>query len=167
MDNTQDQRSLGTETISVFRPVLGTPPTTYQVKVVAYPIQIRWKAEDRMASSTSSSSVVLGPTAPSAAPTTSNTSNSHSLRLSGGAKGGIGAAVAVVGLITVALLGYWWFKRRRSSPRAENSTTEPSTNFVYPRAELDAAAIERRPAELPSFHTYVSLSRIPLCKRRH
>lgn len=165
MDNTKDQRSLGTETISVFRPVLGTPPTTYQVRVVAYPIQVRWKAEDRIASSTSS--VVSRPTTPSATPTTSNTSNSHSSRLSGGAKGGIAAAVTVVGLTALALLGYWWFKRRMAHARAKNPTTKSPTNFVYPKAELDAAMIDRRPVELPSFHTSVSLSKVPLGKPRH
>jgi hypothetical protein len=145
MDNIHDQRTLGTESISVFRPVSGTPPVTYQVRIVAYPIQIRWKAEDFVVTSTSTAAI---------ANKTGN-SNSSSSGLSAGAKGGIAVAATVFGLLILALISYRWFKGRKGNRAEDIAAPNPTVNSMYQKAELDAAETQRKPIELPSHQNMV------------
>lgn len=137
MDNIRDQRTLGTADITAYHPVVDG--TMYQVKVVAYPIQIRWKDEDRLAHS---------PTGGLSDTPGGGLSDTPAGGLSDGAKIGLGVGLGLLGLILISAAVFavvWWRRRRRQQPLA----LEPPVNFnVYPKAELDAQHHAPLPGEL-------------------
>jgi len=124
MDNIDNQYTLYTKTIPWFTTVTGS--ITYQKKVVAYPIQIKWKAADRTSTAAS---------APTSEPI------KHSGGLSTGAKAGIGVSVGLVALAIISFI-VWWCLRKKSFPRSEEEDHSPGhETSVYPKAEMDANAV--------------------------
>ncbi|KAH8882996.1 hypothetical protein GQ53DRAFT_771990 [Thozetella sp. PMI_491] len=124
MDNLHDQKTLSIE--NVISPKGTLSSTSYQVRAVAYPIQVRWKAGDVL---------ITGIPSPSAS-TAPDTSSSKSSELSADAKAGLGAGLGLVG---VAALGsfIWWIRRRVLARRARRQSHSSTENCVYPKAELE------------------------------
>lgn len=150
MDDLQDQHTLGTEAVTTWRTLgtLGTEVVTYQSRVVAYPIQIRWKQSDRQSATptpaTAASSATPNPVS-STTLTSTNTSapkssaESHpSATLSTGAKVGLGVGLGVSGLIVIGAF-VWCCSRRRKTARGQRASAP--ANQVYSKAELDANAV--------------------------
>jgi len=123
MDNINHQYTLYTETIPWFTSVAGS--ITYQQRVVAYPIQIKWKPADRTSTT---------------APTPTSEPIKHSGGLSTGAKAGIGVAVGLVALAIISFI-VWWCLRKKSFPRSEEDRSLEHETSVYPKAEMDANAV--------------------------
>lgn len=125
MDNINAQYTLKTEKIPWFTSV--TASVTFQQRVVAYPIQIKWKATDRTSTTT------LTPT---------SEPKKHSGGLSIGAKAGIGVAVGLVALAITSFI-VWWCLRKKSFPRSEEDRSLGHETSVYPKAEMDANAVAK------------------------
>lgn len=143
MDNLHDQRTLGTEDIQVYRYTISE--ATYQVKLMAYPIQIRWKPEDRLATTTSTDA-----TTSTSSNATAGTGGSsyQSSGLSTGAKTGIGVGAGVLGLAAIAFIG-WWLRRLAVTRRgkAQNAPTTPNLNYMYQKPELDGGHVHVHPGQ--------------------
>ena len=92
------------------------------------------KSTASMAATSISSGVSPPDNSNSSSPEPSETSKSG---LSSGQKAGIGAAIAVTGLLLVAALAWWW--RRRSKRREANPAQEPfrDTVVLLKRPELE------------------------------
>jgi hypothetical protein len=140
MDNLKDQRTLGTEDINIYHYTVSS--VVYNVKVVAHPIQIRWKPEDRLTSTTS--------TIATSSDATADSSEEASSGLSTGAKIGLGVGLGLVGLIVLSAI-IWWLRRRRVTRGPDQ---HPPTYEGWQKAELEASnAIPGQeplePAELP------------------
>jgi hypothetical protein len=156
MDNLGAQRTLGTE--------VETETNRWDV---AYPLQIRWKAADRVSITSSTSSAIVTaagrriPSAVAAATQTRATASSpepsatsqSSTGLSTGAKVGIGVGVGLVGLIVV-IAGVWWCLRRRRMARGYEEGRHGAlvtSHQVRPKVEIDGYAVANRtgpPGEL-------------------
>ncbi len=163
MDNLNDQRTLGTDDVTVWHWTAGG--VVYNSKAVAYPIQIRWKAEDRASTPTPTDpgSSTAPTTGAGSGPVESESGQSgevgggSSPGLSDGAKIGLGIGLGVLGIIAVVSVFLVWFCLKRRAVRKTQLPVAPDGNYPAPygKAELGPALphelqgnVAPRPAEL-------------------
>ena len=142
-----DQRTVGTEDISsVTQSVSGVE---YTSKVVAYPIQIRWKPGDLTTSSTTSPTNTITDTPTNLVAPADETAT----------KIGVGVGISVLGLILI-VVGVVWYYRRRA---VASSTSPILTTDAHSKVELEANNVNARwnrvppPAELQAHSRMTTL----------
>lgn len=106
----------------------------YNSKAAAYPIQIRWKAEDRVAEAT-----LTGGSGPGSGPVESGAASGQSAEvvggesssgLSDGAKIGLGVGLGALGIITaVSVFFVLFYLKQRTAARRTQLPVAPEENY--------------------------------------
>lgn len=141
MDNIKDQRTIATTEVTKWQKFRTAGTTTFSgpSQVVVYPLQIRWKPEDHLFTST---------TPPNTAPSNTSTSSASS---SHSAEGGVppksfptgakvGLAVGLTfGLIIIGIILWLW---KRTRMRVLDRMSLPQARHYNPNVELHANATQ-------------------------